>query len=133
EAQILSAAWEMHLADSLLPRLNGVELRADAPLLLWLIRAAWRLFGVSEVAARLVGPLCALGTLLLIGPLARLLWPERSESATLAGILLAGTGGFVAYSAMSLPALPVTFLTVVGLYGLACAWRRDAALGWAIF
>lgn len=133
EAQILSAAWEMHLADSLLPRLNGVELGADAPLMLWLIRAAWRLFGVSEVAARLVGPLCALGTLLLIGPLARLLWPDRPEAATLAGILLAGTGGFVAYSAMSLPALPVTFLTVVGLYGLVCAWRRDAAIGWSIF
>lgn len=133
EAQILSAAWEMRLAGALLPRLNGVSLPADPPLLFWLIRAAWTLFGVSEAAARLVGPIFALGTLLLIGPLVRILWPDRPQAATLAGILLAGTGGFAAYSAMSLPALPVTFLTLLGLFGLAWTWRRQGAAGWAIF
>ncbi len=133
DAQILSIAWEMRLDGALLPRLNGLPLDGQPPLLFWLIRAAWSLFGVGEGAARLVAPLFALGALLLVGPLCRLLWPGRPQAATLAGVLLAGTGGFVAYSAMSLPALPVTFLALLGLYGLALVWRGAALAGWAIF
>src|ERR1700755_2435800 len=40
------------------------------PLLAWLIRAGWWLFGTSELWARLVGPLFALGTILTAGPVA---------------------------------------------------------------
>jgi 4-amino-4-deoxy-L-arabinose transferase-like glycosyltransferase len=133
EAQILSIAWEMRLDGSFLPRLGGVALDVHPPLLFWLIRAAWGVFGVSETAARLVAPLFALGALLLVGPFARLLWPDRRQAATLAGILLAGTGGFAAYSAMSLPALPVAFLALLGLYGLALAARGQAGTGWAVY
>ena len=133
EAQILSIAWEMRLDGVFLPRLNGVALDGHPPLLFWLIRAAWGVFGVSETAARLMAPLFALGALLLVGPFARLLWPDRPQAATLAGILLAGTGGYVAYSAMSLPALPVAFLALLGLYGLALAARGQAGTGWAVY
>jgi 4-amino-4-deoxy-L-arabinose transferase-like glycosyltransferase len=133
EAQILSIAWEMRLDGAWLPRLNDLPLDGQPPLLFWLIRGAWSLFGVGETAARLVAPLFALGILLLIGPLARLLWPERRQAALLAGILLAGTGGFVAYVSMSLPVLPVTFFAMLGLYGLARVWRGRAAGGWAIY
>lgn len=133
EAQILSIAWEMWLDGAWLPRLNDLPLDGQPPLLFWLIRGAWSLFGVGETAARLMAPLFALGTLLLVGPLARLLWPERRQAALLAGILLAGTGGFVAYASMSLPVLPVTFCATLGLYGLARVWRGRAAGGWAIY
>ena len=133
EAQILSIAWEMRLDGAWLPRLNDLPLAGQPPLLFWLIKCGWMLFGVSETAARLVAPLFALGCLLLIGPLARLLWPERRQVAVLAGILLAGAGGFAAYSAMSVPVLPVTFFSLLGLYGLARAWRGAAAPGWALY
>lgn len=131
ETQVLSIAWEMWRDMALLPRLNGTPLVEQPPLLYWLICGAWSLFGVSEVAGRLVAPLFGLGALLLMAPLARLLWPDRPGIGGLAGILLAGTGGFVAYSAMSLPALPATFFAVLGLYGLALAWRGVAA-GWLV-
>lgn len=132
EAQVLSVAWEMWRDGALLPSLNGTPLDAQPPLLYWLICGAWAVFGVSEVVARLVAPLFGLGTLLLMAPLARLLWPGRPTAGQLAGILLAGTGGFAVYSAMSMPALPATFFSSLGLYGLALAWRRTAA-GWLIY
>lgn len=133
EAQILSIAWEMRLDDAWLPRLNQLPLDGQPPLLFWLIRGAWSVFGVGETAARLVAPLFALGCLLLIGPLTRLLWPDRRQAAPLAGILLVGAGGFVAYASMSLPVLPVTFFAGLGLFGLARVWRGRAASGWTIF
>ncbi len=133
EAQILSIAWEMRLHGAWLPRLNDLPLDGQPPLLFWLIRGAWSLFGVGETWARLVAPLFALGTLLLIGPLARLLWPGRRQAPLLAGILLAGTGGYVAYASMALPVLPVTFCATLGLYGLARVWRGGAALGWTLY
>ncbi len=133
EAQILSIAWEMRLHGAWLPRLNDLHLVGQPPLLFWLIKSGWMLFGVSETAARLVAPLFALGCLLLVGPLARLLWPERPQATVLAGILLAGTGGFAAYSAMSVSVLPVTFFSLLGLYGLARAWRGGAVSGWALY
>lgn len=132
EAQVLSVAWEMWRDGTALPRLNGVSLTGQPPLLYWLICGAWALFGVGESVARLVAPLFGLGALMMVAPLARLLWSDRGTAARLAAILLAGTGGFAAYSAMSLIALPVTFFAVLGTYGLALAWR-DRPLGWLVY
>ncbi len=129
----LSIAWEMWLEGSLLPRLNGQLLAEQPPLLFWLIGLAWRAFGLSEDVARLVAPLFALGSMLLIGPVARVLWPDRRMAAPVAAILLAGTGAFAALCASSLPVLLLLFFACLALLGLALAWRQRPVAGWSLF
>ena len=55
ETRYLAVAWEMWWrGDFLLPWLNGEPYSHKPPLLFWLIHALWALFGVSELAARLL-------------------------------------------------------------------------------
>lgn len=131
EATAFSAAWQMRLAGLPLPPPIGE--RIEPPLLYWLIDLGWSLFGVSETWARLVAPLFGLGALLLMRPLARLLWPERPETGRFAALLLAGAGGFAAYAGFALPDLPLLFFGVLGMLGLALAWRGRAVGGWALY
>src|SRR6185436_6377930 len=63
EARILSIAWRMWADGALLPYKYGDLSRSLPPLMFWLIEAGWAVLGVSEVWARLVNPLLALGTL----------------------------------------------------------------------
>ena len=78
ETRYISVAWEMWLrGDLLVPHLNGEPYDHKPPLLFWLIQLAWELFGVSEMAARLVPAFAGLAGALLVMPLARLLWPRQ--------------------------------------------------------
>lgn len=55
ETRYLAVAWEMWTrGDFLVPWLNGEPYSHKPPLLFWLIHGLWSLFGVSEVAARLL-------------------------------------------------------------------------------
>jgi 4-amino-4-deoxy-L-arabinose transferase-like glycosyltransferase len=103
------------------------------PLVLWCIHLSWWLLGVSETAARLVGSLLGLVSLWQIAALARRLWPEEAEAERYAPIILAGSGGFVAYLATTIFAWPLLSLTLLALHGLVLAWRRRPLAGWAVF
>jgi len=133
EARILSIAWRMWADGALLPYKFGDLSRSLPPLLFWLIEAGWAVLGVSEIWARLVNPLLALATLLIATRLARVLWPARPEVPELAGIVLAGAGGFAVYSSLTLLELPLMFFFTLALLGLAYAWRDRPGLGWTLF
>ena len=80
EVRALSVAWEMHLDGAwLLPHLNGAPYPEKPPLLAWLVNGSWGLFGVSDLAARLVTPAVGLLALLLTWALSRRLFPGREE------------------------------------------------------
>ena len=133
ELSVLAATWSMWLHGSLVPQLNGQPWADQPPLLFWLIEMGWRVFGVSEIWARLVAPLFGLGAVLLIGPVARLLWPGRKESPALASVILVGAGGFAAYAGLAMPDLLLLFFCVLGLYGVVLARQRRDVAGWTLF
>ena len=68
ETRYLAVAWEMWArGDWLVPTKNFALYAHKPPLLFWTMNLAWSLTGVSEVAARLVGPGFAVLCLLLTG------------------------------------------------------------------
>ena len=80
ETRYLAVAWEMRVtANWLVPHLNGAIYTDKPPLLFWAINLVWAVFGVSEMAARLVGPAFGLAAIAATGALARRLWPEDVE------------------------------------------------------
>ncbi|MGH6959792.1 MAG: ArnT family glycosyltransferase [Dongiaceae bacterium] len=102
-------------------------------LLLWCIHLSWWLLGVSETAARLVASLFGLASLWQVAALARRLWPEDADAARYAPIILAGSGGFVAYVATTIFSWPLLSLFLLALHGLVLAWRQRPAAGWTAF
>ncbi|MFN2167528.1 MAG: ArnT family glycosyltransferase, partial [Anaerolineae bacterium] len=81
ETRYLAVAWEMWWrGDILLPWLNGEPYSHKPPLLFWLIRMVWALFGVSELAARLLPVFFTLVALWGSARLARRLWPEQGAA-----------------------------------------------------
>ena len=60
ETRYLAVAWEMSLSGDYFVLTKNFELYSHKPpLLFWLINLTWLVTGVSEGAARLVGPVCA--------------------------------------------------------------------------
>src|SRR6185312_11939967 len=84
-------------------------------------------------AARLVASLFGLMSLWQVAALARRLWPEDAETTRYAPILLAGSGGFVAYLATTIFAWPLLSMVLLALHGLVLAWRQRPLAGWATF
>ncbi|MGH6959340.1 MAG: ArnT family glycosyltransferase, partial [Dongiaceae bacterium] len=129
---VYAAAWWAWIGQS------GVDYLPDAgadwpPLLFWCIHLGWWLFGVSETAARLVASLFGLASLWQIAALARRLWPGDAEASRYAPIILAGSGGFVAYLATTVFSWPLLSLIILALHGLVLAWRQRPLAGWVGF
>ncbi len=129
---VYAAAWWAWIGQS------GVDYLPDAgaewpPLLFWCIHLGWWLFGVSETAARLVASLFGLASLWQIAALARRLWPGDAEASRYAPIILAGSGGFVAYLATTVFSWPLLSLITLALHGLVLAWRQRPLAGWVGF
>ncbi len=133
ETRYLSVAWEMwQSGDPLHLTKNGEMYTHKTPLLFVMINLVWLLTGVSELAARLVGPACALAMVAGTGMLARRLWPAQ-DLGVQAAVILAGFSVFLIYgSATMFDAL--LGLGVLG--GIAALWRigqGDGLRAWALF
>ncbi|HRO14132.1 MAG TPA: hypothetical protein PLL33_03645, partial [Paracoccus sp. (in: a-proteobacteria)] len=95
ETRYLAVAWEMWTrGDWLVPTKNFEPYTHKPPLLFWTISLVWSLTGVSETAARLVGPGYAALALVLTGRLARQLWPDLPGMSGRAMLALAGMFAF---------------------------------------
>lgn len=129
---IYAAAWWAWIGQPDVGYVPGAG-TAWPPLLLWCIHLSWWLFGVSETAARLVASLFGLVSLWQIAALARRLWPDETEAARYASIILAGSGGFVAYLATTIFAWPLLSLILLALHGLVLVWRQRPVAGWMAF
>lgn len=93
--------------------------RPVAELLFWFIHAGWYLFGVSEWWARLVAPLFVLAALWLSPGVARALWPQHTDAARFAPLMLIGTGGIVAFASQTLTDTPMIAVVLLALLALA--------------
>ena len=91
ETRYAAVALEMlQRHDWLVPHLNGATYSHKPPLLFWLVLAGWKVFGVSEVWARLVGPLAGIVALALLTALARALWPTDARTRGWAPVITVG-------------------------------------------
>lgn len=132
ETRYVTVAWEMHLADHwLVPLLNGEPYHHKPPLLFWLIRLGWIVFGVSETWARLVAPLFGLGALALTGLLARLLWPGElgRDSGALAPLLLLAGAWWMLFATLTMFDLMMAFFALAAWIGLTLALHHGRRLG----
>ncbi len=93
----LSVAWEMwHRHSFLVPYLNGAPYSDKAPLLFWLIQMGWAVGGVGDVWPRLLEVLFGATELVLVGVLARRLFPSSHWAHHAAPwLLLTFTYGFL--------------------------------------
>lgn len=130
ETRYLAVAWEMwQRGEFLVPHLNGEPYSHKPPLLFWLIHLGWWLFGVNELWPRLIGPLFALGSLLLLARVAVLLWPGRPRLASLAVMILASSVYWLGFSTAVMFDMPVVFFVLLGVWGLL-QLEQGRARGW---
>lgn len=132
ETRYLTVAWEMRIDHNwLVPRLNGELYAHKPPLLFWLINLVWSVFGVSETAARMIGPAFGTAAIGVTGLLARRLWPAIPGSAGRAALVLAGFGTFAIYAGLTMFDSMLTLATLLGI--LALTTTGAGLRGWLWF
>lgn len=135
ETRYLAVAWEMRLShDPVHLTKNFAFYTHKTPLLFVMINLVWLVTGVSEFAARLVGPACAIAMVAGTAALSRQFWPRRPRLGARAALILAGFTVFLIYaSATMFDAL----LGLAVLAGVASLWRigqgASALRDWAWF
>ena len=142
ETRYLAVAWEMHTADAwLVPRLDGTAYHHKPPLLFWLTRLGWEVFGVNAWWPRLLPALAAFACLFGCRRLAQRvaiadgLAPVAARAAgERALVLLAACLAWSVYSGMFLFDLLVAAWVVFGLHSLLDREHRPvrATLGLAL-
>ncbi|MDD2759531.1 MAG: glycosyltransferase family 39 protein [Methylomonas sp.] len=132
ETRYLSVAWEMwQRGDFLVPYLNGHTYSHKPPLLFWLFESGWNLFGVNEWWPRLVGPLCALGNLIMVRQLAAKLWPEDSATALSAPWILLATLLWTLFASSTMFDTLLTCCVLLGMLGLVETVKGESFKGWS--
>ncbi len=142
ETRYLAVACEMwQSGDWLVPTKNFALYTDKPPLMFWTIDLVWAVTGVSETAARLVGPVCAVATLMLTGVLARRLWSEDPGIGARATAALAGMAVFAILGGLTMFDAMLAAATVAGIVALVralqTAQRRwwtalGAAIAWGV-
>ncbi|HEY9164021.1 MAG TPA: phospholipid carrier-dependent glycosyltransferase [Magnetovibrio sp.] len=133
ETRYLTVAWEMWTNDNfLVPHLNGELYSHKPPLLFWLMKLGWMIFGVSEVWGRLVAPLFGLGALVLTAKLARELWPDEAAEliaarAVLAPMMMVSGLYWSVFSTMTMFDMMLTTATLLAVWGYLKAWKGFVA------
>lgn len=133
ETRYLAVAWEMWArGDWLVPTKNFELYTHKPPLLFWTINLVWSLTGISEIAARLVGPGYAALALVLTGRLARQLWPDLPGIGGRAMLALAGLFAFAWSGGLTMFDAAVAAATVGGMLALLCASASRRPQDWAL-
>jgi 4-amino-4-deoxy-L-arabinose transferase-like glycosyltransferase len=131
ETRYLAVAWEMWSSgDYFVPTRNFDLYTHKPPLLFWSINLVWAITGVSETAARLVGPAYGLIGILLTGVLARRLWPEDVEIVARTILALCGLLTFAFAVGLTMFDAMLATATVAGLLTLVMAARTGARRWW---
>lgn len=121
ETRYLAVAWEMHLSGDAFHLTRNFEFYAHKPpLLFWLINLMWMATGVSELAGRLVGPICAVAAIVATGALARRLWPDQAGIGLRAMVALASFPIFMVYGSATMFDALLSFTVVLGI---GTIWR----------
>ena len=133
ETRYLAVAWEMWTSgDWLVPTKNFALYTHKPPLLFWTMNLVWSVTGVSETAARLVGPGFAVLALLLIGRLARVLWPADPAIGARATLALSGMFAFALTGGLTMFDAALAAATVGGMLALVRALGSGRRRDWAL-
>jgi 4-amino-4-deoxy-L-arabinose transferase-like glycosyltransferase len=132
ETRYAAVALEMmRRNDWLVPHLNHAAYSHKPPLLFWLVLLGWKVFGVSELWARLVSPICALVALMQVSAVARMLWPHDARTRgwapviTVSALVWAATGSLLMFDTLLTCA---SLLAIIGvLYSVESGKRRGVA------
>lgn len=131
ETRYLAVAWEMWLSgDYLVPTKNFELYTHKPPLLFWLINLVWSFTGVSEITARLIGPVCATLAVALTGRLAGRLWPEDPWVGARATLTLAGTVIFAIYGGLTMFDALLALTSVMAMLALVRAVETGKRRWW---
>lgn len=134
ETRYVAVAWEMFQSGDFFVPTRNFELYTDKPpLLFWGINLLWAIFGVSEFAARIVGPAFALLAIGLTARLARRLWPEAPAMPGRAAWALAGTAVFVFFGGLTTFDAALTVAVLLGMLSLVGVARGGGLRSWAGF
>ncbi|RCW87092.1 ArnT family glycosyltransferase [Paracoccus lutimaris] len=135
ETRYLAVAWEMHQSGNwLVPTRNFAIYSDKPPLLFWAINLVWLVTGVSELAARLIGPVLGCLALWLTAILGRRLWPADRGIGGDAALALAGLAVFALAASLTMFDVPLTVCVLLGLIALFDAGQEGAGLRpWAVF
>lgn len=126
ETRYISVAWEMYDKHSfILPLLNGSLYSDKPPLLFWLIHIDWYLFGVNSTSVRFIPLLFALGSLVLVQRIYKLLWSSDSLGASAVAWVLAGSVVYAFYTTLFMFDVMLGFWVLLGLYGGIKAIRSN--------
>lgn len=130
EARYAQIAREMSDNGSwVVPTLQGKPYLDKPPLLYWLVRLSYALFGISEEAARLIPALAVHGAILLVYLLGRRSLGERS--ALWGALLLTVAPGFVGMGRLLILDGLLTFFVTLCIFAAFEAIRGDRlARGW---
>ncbi|GLQ05951.1 ArnT family glycosyltransferase [Sneathiella chinensis] len=119
ETRYLSVAWEMWVSgDYLIPTKNGEIYTHKPPLLFWLINLVWWVTGVSEFAARLVGPAAGVVALFLTRRLCRVLWPDAEQQAGTSALIFATSMGFLLLASLTMFDALLTVGVLIAILGI---------------
>jgi len=119
ETRYLTVAWEMwQSGDYLVPTLNGEIYSHKPPLLFWLVNLTWSITGVSDVAARIIGPIAGLVSIYLTAELGKVLWPEKKEIAGRAALFMGTTGFFLLFASLTMFDAMLTASALLAVLGL---------------
>jgi 4-amino-4-deoxy-L-arabinose transferase-like glycosyltransferase len=133
ETRYVTVAWNMWLrGDYLVPFLNGEAYSHKPPLLFWLMNLGWAIFGVNDWWPRLVPSFFALGSAWLTALIARKLWPEDTQAARVAPMVLLGSALWTVFTTATMFDMMVAFFTLLGVFGIVVAWQGRAVRGWGL-
>ena len=135
ETRYLDVAWEMRLTGDIAHLTRNFDLYTHKPpLLFWLINLVWLVTGVSEFAARLIGPAFALGAVALTAGLARSFWPVDRGIGGRAALVMLGFSVFAIYGSATMFDSMLTVAVVAGIWTL---WRiglgESGGWAWTLF
>lgn len=134
ETRYVGVAWEMWLrGDWLVPQLNGQPYPDKPPLLFWLIKAGWGVFGVGDIWPRLVAPLFGLASLAAAWGLARRLWPGDQTLGLMVPWVLLGSLLWTVFATVTMFDMLNAFFSLLGATGALMACQGRARIGWLLF
>ncbi len=133
ETRYFGVAWEMyHSGNLLVPHLNGLPYDHKPPLLFWLINLDWHLFGIDQLSARFIPLLFALGSMVLIWQIYKLLWPKDALGIQSIMWIVAGGVAFSFYSTLFMFDIMLGFWVLLAIYGGLKAINEPSIKNFAI-
>ncbi|MBU6234594.1 MAG: glycosyltransferase family 39 protein [Alphaproteobacteria bacterium] len=133
ETRYMTVAWEMLVRDTwLLPTLNYEPYSHKPPLLFWIIRGSWEIFGVHVWPVRITLGVVIIGLFGLVARLAQTLFPNEEKLPSRSMLLLAALPVFLVYASMIMFDSLLAVFVVTGLIAIWHAAQDTNKKSWLL-